>query len=190
MKSSSDFLQSPLKLSSDVFGEVKACAISMLSLHPANRLRAKKRCCADVERLQICSLPALDLGSSWELHFTLPSFCWSCRWYDYCEAHGTPSVSSTLLMFLFSSGSLFWRTSGWHVLRHWSARQHQLWPSSPLPQMLFFYFGSCFWNRICAWVPGHEETYLATFIEKMEKGGHGASHLAACILESFEGIWK
>lgn len=51
-----------------VFGclerEVKACAISMLSLHPANRPRAKKRCCADVERLQICSLPALDLGSS------------------------------------------------------------------------------------------------------------------------------
>ena len=64
MKSSSHFLRSSLKLSSDVFGEVKACAISMLSLHPANRPRAKKRCCADVERLQKSSLPALDLGSS------------------------------------------------------------------------------------------------------------------------------
>ena len=45
---------------------------------------------------------------------------------------------------------------------------------------VFFWF--FFWHLIiliCASLPGHEEAYLASFIEKMEKGGHGASHLAA-----------
>lgn len=184
MKSSSAFLQFPLKLSSDVFGEVKACAISMLSLHPANRPRAKKRCCADVERLQICSLPALDLGSSISLRHL---FAGAVGGTTTAKLMVAPSVSSTLLMLLFSSGSLFWRTSIRvtclkTLIRQATSTMTQLATASDA----VFCFGSFFWHRICASVPGHEETYLATFIEKMEKGGHGASHLA-CISESFEG---
>ena len=31
---------------------------------PREQTMCQKRCCTDVERLQTCSLPALDLGSS------------------------------------------------------------------------------------------------------------------------------